>query len=450
MSAYKNKIINSLFILLMALNAMSCKDEYVFNEDESTKFKVIFDTNGATKAIEDQVFYTKGTVVKPADPFKSSHVFLGWKQEGMETFFDFNKVLSIKNESTVIKLIAQFTAGFDVTFDCQDGTFDNGEKNIYTSVLPNTTVAAPAMKPFKTGDSFEAWCTDAAGTTIFDFNTAITKSTVLYARFGAIVANFDSRGGSAVNPVKVNSANKIVKPANPTRSGYTFIGWVKENGDVFDFNSTITETVQLFALWGMDESAFVFSNGVIKGLTTAFANAEYIEIPATIGGVSVTEVGLDAFNGNTKVKELSTPPSLKTISKNAFKGCTNLSKFLLTGVVTIGVDAFTSSGIQKINLPSTFISLSNNAFVNCHSLTEVHFPASFTGTGTGWTFWGCKNLSLIICDAVAAPALGGNDFKEWVNAIAVIPALKAIKVPLQSVNQYKEKWPDYAHLIVSQ
>jgi hypothetical protein len=81
MSAYKNKIINSLFILLMALNAMSCKDEYVLNEDESTKFKVIFDTNGATKAIEDQVFYTKGTVVKPADPFKSSHVFLGWKQE---------------------------------------------------------------------------------------------------------------------------------------------------------------------------------------------------------------------------------------------------------------------------------------------------------------------------------------------------------------------------------
>jgi len=443
-------IINILIVLLMAINLVSCKDEIVLNADESTKFKVVFDTNGALKPIEDQVFYTRGKVVKPTDPFKSSFVFTNWIVEGKDTIFDFNKELFIKDVPALIKLIANYLPGFDVTFDCLDGSFGDGEKIKYTTVLPESLVTAPVLKPLKPGFSFEVWCTDAAGTTVFDFNTPITKATAMYARYGAIAALFDCRGGSVVNPVQVNDQDKIVKPNDPTRSGFTFVGWVKENGDLFDFGSTVTETVQLYALWGMNENAFDFSNGVIKGLAPDFSNVEYIEIPATIGGVPVTEIGADAFNGNTKIKELTTPPSVKNINKNAFKACTNLSKFILSGVITIGVDAFTSSGIEKIKLPETFVSLSNNAFVNCYSLTEIHFPASFKNTGTGWTFWGCRNLALIICDAVDAPVLGGNDFKEWVNAIVVIPALKAIKVPRQSVNQYKEKWPDYSHLIVSQ
>jgi hypothetical protein len=57
---------------------------------------------------------------------------------------------------------------------------------------------------------------------------------------------------------------------------------------------------------------------------------------------------------------------------------------------------------------------------------------------------------LIICDATAAPTLGGYDFKDWVNGYALIQTLKVIKVPRQSVNQYKEKWSEYAPLIVSQ
>jgi len=406
--------INILIVVLIALTMFSCTDETVLNADESTKFRVVFETNGALKLIEDQVFYTRGKVIKPADPFKSSFVFTGWKQEGQDSAFDFETELSITNVPAVVKLIAEYLPGFDVSFDCLDGAFSDGEKIKLTTVLPNTQVVAPPIQVLKKGYSFEAWCTDAAGTTVFDFTTP------------------------------------IIKPVDPTRSGFTFVCWVKENGDVFDFNSTLTETVQLYALWGMNENAFNFSNGVIKGLTPAFSGEEYIEVPATIGGVPVTEIGTDAFNGNTKIKELTLPPSVKTIAKNAFKSCTGLKKFIISGVVTIGVDAFTSSGIEKINLPSTFVSLSNNAFVSCKSLTEVHFPASFKNTGTGWTFWNCSNLALIICDAVDAPVLGGNDFMDWVNAIAVIPALKAIKVPRQSVNQYKEKWSDYAHLIVSQ
>ena len=442
--------INMLIVMLIAFTMFSCKDETVLNVDESTKFRVVFETNGALKPIEDQVFYTRGKVIKPTDPFKSSYVFTGWKQEGQDTSFDFETELTVTNVPAVVKLIAEYLPGFDVSFDCLDGAFSDGEKIKLTTVLPNTQVAAPPFQVIKNGYSFEAWCTDAAGTNVFDFNTSINKATVLYARFGAIAANFNSRGGTTVNTIQVNDQNKIIKPVDPTRSGFTFVCWVKENGDVFDFNSTLTETVQLYALWGMNENAFNFSNGVIKGLTPAFSGEEYIEVPATIDGVPVTEIGTDAFNGNTKIKELTLPPSVKTIAKNAFKSCTGLKKFIMSGVVTIGVDAFTSSGIEKIKLPSTFVSLSNNAFVSCQSLTEVHFPASFKNTGTGWTFWNCSNLALIICDAVDAPVLGGNDFKDWVNSIAVIPALKAIKVPRQSVNQYKEKWSDYAHLIVSQ
>jgi hypothetical protein len=39
---------------------------------------------------------------------------------------------------------------------------------------------------------------------------------------------FDTDGGSAIDPITQDYDTEITPPANPTRDGYTFAGWVPE------------------------------------------------------------------------------------------------------------------------------------------------------------------------------------------------------------------------------
>ncbi|OXM99718.1 glycosyl hydrolase 53 family protein [Bifidobacterium vansinderenii] len=67
----------------------------------------------------------------------------------------------------------------------------------------------------------------------------------------AYTVRFDSRGGSSTAEQKVAEGKKAEKPADPTRSGYTFTGWTTdaEGRDAYDFNTAVTADVQLYAQW---------------------------------------------------------------------------------------------------------------------------------------------------------------------------------------------------------
>lgn len=68
---------------------------------------------------------------------------------------------------------------------------------------------------------------------------------------------FDSDGGSSVADQKVITGGKAVKPEDPTKAGFTFLGWydardvVGAEENEFDFAATtITENTTLYAHWG--------------------------------------------------------------------------------------------------------------------------------------------------------------------------------------------------------
>ena len=72
---------------------------------------------------------------------------------------------------------------------------------------------------------------------------------------------FDSNGGSAVSSQKIVSGKKAVKPANPTKDGYTFVEW-KLNGKTYDFNKAVTGNITLVASWEKVKYTVTFdSNG---------------------------------------------------------------------------------------------------------------------------------------------------------------------------------------------
>ena len=68
-----------------------------------------------------------------------------------------------------------------------------------------------------------------------------------------------------------------------------------------------------------------------------------LEIPATLGGYQVTEIGWDAFSECIGLTEIIIPDSVKTIGESAFYGCTGLTKITLpNSVKQIEKTAFSS------------------------------------------------------------------------------------------------------------
>ncbi len=96
-----------------------------------------------------------------------------------------------------------------------------------------------------------------ASDTAFDFDSEITQNTNLHAKWipDKHTVTFNTNGGSAVDPVQVDYDTKVSMPAAPTREGYTFGGWYKDEACTveFDFeNDVITEDIMLYAKWNQN------------------------------------------------------------------------------------------------------------------------------------------------------------------------------------------------------
>lgn len=82
-------------------------------------------------------------------------------------------------------------------------------------------------------------------TTTKKYTTSTTKTTTTVKKFAVI---FNTNGGSYVKTQYVVKNNKAVKPTNPTKTGYIFAGW-ELNGNIYNFNTPITENTILKAKW---------------------------------------------------------------------------------------------------------------------------------------------------------------------------------------------------------
>lgn len=63
---------------------------------------------------------------------------------------------------------------------------------------------------------------------------------------------FDTDGGSLIDEVKVSNGEKVTKPSDPIKEGYTFDGWYI--GEVkYDFSKEVTSDLTLKAKWSLIE-----------------------------------------------------------------------------------------------------------------------------------------------------------------------------------------------------
>ena len=81
----------------------------------------------------------------------------------------------------------------------------------------------------------------------------VTRTMTLKAKWVQThTVTFDTNGGSAVGPVIVDADSTVTEPIDPTKSGYNFGGWYKENTFQTPWNfdtDTVTANLTLYAKW---------------------------------------------------------------------------------------------------------------------------------------------------------------------------------------------------------
>ena len=111
------------------------------------------------------------------------------------------------------------TANYTVTFDT------NGGSKVNSQTVPYGETAKTPAIPAKTGYTFAGWYLEGEK---FNFNTPVTKDMTLTARWTAnqYTITFDTDGGSAIVPITQDYGTAVTAPADPTKNGYTFAGWI--------------------------------------------------------------------------------------------------------------------------------------------------------------------------------------------------------------------------------
>ena len=150
----------------------------------------------------------------------------------------------------------------------------NGGSVVAAQTVADGSKAVKPSDPTKNGFTFDGWYQDSTLSVVFDFNTAITGNITLYAKWleNSVVptnytVTFESNGGSAVASQTVANGSKATKPSDPTRDGFTFGGWYQDAtlSVAFDFDTTITTNVKVYAKWTENASGTVYYTVVSGG-----------------------------------------------------------------------------------------------------------------------------------------------------------------------------------------
>ena len=276
------------------------------------KYSIQFNTNGGTSVASQKVYY-QSKVTEPESPTKEGYTFTGWFTENeCINKYDFNTLVTKSvtlyagwkiNEYTVTFVEA---GGSDVEnqtvkygdkvispnstrtgYDFSGWYSDSSIKNLFDFDMPITSdiklyagwkikqyvvsfntnggSKIPAQtvnygekvtepnSPFIEGANFVGWYLDQDYKTKFDFNNKIKGNHTLYAKWDAVMCkvSFETNGGNNVESQNIIYGKKAIKPDNPIRDGYMFLGWYtdKELTKSYNFNSVVKNGMTLYASW---------------------------------------------------------------------------------------------------------------------------------------------------------------------------------------------------------
>ena len=172
-------------------------------------------------------------------------------------------------------------ATYTVTFNPNGGSVTESTREINNG---DQIGSLPTPTP-QAHKEFDAWYTGLTDGTKVTSSYVPTSDITIYARYisETHTVSFNTDGGSTVANQTINYGEKVTKPSDPTKSGYTFDNWYTDDTyeTVFDFDNTvITEDTVIYAKFEEAEELQVCAdNENITSLSsTTCSNNENITI----------------------------------------------------------------------------------------------------------------------------------------------------------------------------
>jgi len=203
----------------------------------------------------------------------------------------------------------------------------NGGGSIQPRTAENGKPVAKPNDPIKREQGrdqiFKGWYTEAALTNEYDFNTPVTSSFTLFAKWiPSVILTFDTQGGTKVDPKSIEPGLPAAAPPNPRRGGFTFAGWFTdaEEGTSYSFDAAVIADLTIFAHW----EEFVIPGYPFGGLSGKTAMQYFTERELFVGWNAGDS--LDAPNEQT----WSNPPLNEAIFKGIKEAGFNLVRIPVT------------------------------------------------------------------------------------------------------------------------
>ena len=292
---------------------------------EVKKYTVTFNTNGGSSINPIEVSYNE-KIIKPTDSQKDEHEFIGWYKDAQGLIlWDFDN--DVVTENTTLFAVWEkdgvVVKTYNVAFNAGYAEYEPGYLTPLNPVTEGNKIPQPPNTPERVGFDFDGWCKDNLFTQKWDFDIdTVTDNIILYAKWEAkkYTVTFNTNGGSSINPIVVSYNEKIIKPADPTRTGFTFVGWTTTlNGNIlwnFD-NDTVTQNIVLYAKWNENKPPPLPPSIVVtiidgtKRRTITVGTSGKISAPKAAGNKNHTFLGWFTtanrkFNFNNKITQNTT------------------------------------------------------------------------------------------------------------------------------------------------
>ncbi len=189
--------------------------------------------------------------------------------------------------------VATYTVSFE----------ENGGSTVADQTVTHGYKATKPADPTRTGYDFAGWYKNSGLTTPFDFNTAITANTAIYAKWTAhsYTVNYDgngSDGGSTASSSHTYDISSALTVNGFTRTGYTFAGWATagtgdvvygNNASVLNLTAAKNGSVTLFAKWTANGYTVAYNgNGATDGSTSSSSHTFGVSSALTANGFTRT------------------------------------------------------------------------------------------------------------------------------------------------------------------
>lgn len=256
----------------LPLDPKAGSNKITVNSKSPSDHTITFSTNGGN-TVDPRMVKNNEKLIKPAvDPLRDGYIFDGWYKDAACTeVYNFDSPVTGS-----FTLYANWKRAFKVTF------ISNGTTFLEELVADNDTVKKPT-DPTRSGYTFAGWYTNPELTDAYDFNTSVTKSFPLYAKWTAVPG-----GKVGTDPITGEPITDVGDPVDPNKpSGFNILGEDTQGPTFQDVAKTH---------WAYQYVEYLARKGFVNGKTaTLFApgdpitRAEFVTILARMEGAALTD-----------------------------------------------------------------------------------------------------------------------------------------------------------------